>query len=155
MKIKATFKPSIKSLVSKFDGFEHILARRLREGISKYSVMVHGQAIKEAPYDTGRLRSSISSMMDVKAKGLRAIIQPNVKYAIFVHEGTKPHVIKPRNKKALYWKGAEHPVKKVNHPGSRPNPFMERALNKKKMMGNKVMINKVNQALEDLSAKIG
>ncbi len=32
---------------------------------------------------------------------------------------TKPHVIKPRNKKALSWPGAAHPFKSVRHPGSK------------------------------------
>lgn len=47
-------------------------------------------------------------------------------YAPFVEFGTRPHVILPKNKKALYWPGAAHPVRKVNHPGSKPNRFMER-----------------------------
>lgn len=31
---------------------------------------------------------------------------------------TAASVIRPKNKKALYWPGARHPVKSVNHPGS-------------------------------------
>lgn len=31
---------------------------------------------------------------------------------------TKPHVIRPKNKKALAWPGARHPTRAVNHPGS-------------------------------------
>ncbi len=49
-----------------------------------------------------------------------------MKYAPFVEFGTAPHVILPVNGKALFWKGAAHPVRKVNHPGTKPNPFMER-----------------------------
>ena len=45
-------------------------------------------------------------------------------YAAFVEFGTRPHEILPINKQALYWKGAEHPVKRVEHPGSKANPFM-------------------------------
>lgn len=32
---------------------------------------------------------------------------------------TKPHVIRPKNKKALAWPGARHPARAVNHPGSK------------------------------------
>ena len=32
----------------------------------------------------------------------------------------------PKDKKALYWPGAAHPVRKVNHPGSKANDFMGR-----------------------------
>ena len=40
----------------------------------------------------------------------------NVNYAAAVEYGTSPHVIKPVNKKALFWPGARHPVAQVNHP---------------------------------------
>ena len=53
---------------------------------------------------------------------------PTASYAPYVEFGTKPHVIVPKDKKALYWPGAAHPVSRVNHPGSRANPFMERII---------------------------
>lgn len=31
---------------------------------------------------------------------------------------TRPHVIVPKNRQMLYWDGARHPVRRVNHPGS-------------------------------------
>jgi len=39
---------------------------------------------------------------------------------------TKPHVIRPKNKKALAWPGARHPARAVNHPGSEipARPFL-------------------------------
>jgi hypothetical protein len=30
----------------------------------------------------------------------------------------------------LYWPGAEHPVKRVRHPGTAPQPYMKPALEK-------------------------
>ena len=56
----------------------------------------------------------------------------NIKYARGVEEGTRPHIIKAKNKKALYWKGARHPVKSVRHPGSRAKPFLIPAFEKEK-----------------------
>jgi HK97 gp10 family phage protein len=56
----------------------------------------------------------------------------NIKYARGVEEGTRPHIIKAKNKKALYWKGAKHPVKSVRHPGSRAKPFLIPAFEKEK-----------------------
>ena len=52
--------------------------------------------------------------------------QTPASYAIFVELGTKAHEIWPVNKQALYWPGADHPVKHVNHPGTKANPYMER-----------------------------
>lgn len=39
---------------------------------------------------------------------------------------TRPHVIRPKNKKALAWPGARHPARAVNHPGSKitARPFL-------------------------------
>ena len=51
-------------------------------------------------------------------------IGTNVPYAAALHFGTKPYVIKPRLKKALFWPGADHPVSQVNHPGLTPRPFL-------------------------------
>ena len=47
---------------------------------------------------------------------------------IFLYQdlGTKPHTIRPRNKRALFWKGAGHPVKVVRHPGTKPQHFTKR-----------------------------
>ncbi|MEW5726059.1 MAG: phage virion morphogenesis protein, partial [Thermodesulfobacteriota bacterium] len=44
----------------------------------------------------------------------------NVLYAAILQFGgrTNPKVIEPKRKKALFWPGAAHPVKRVNHPGS-------------------------------------
>ena len=76
--------------------------------------------------DTGRLRGSINS----KVSSLEGIVSTNVNYAKIVEEGSKPHIIKPKNKKFLYWKGAKHPVKQVKHPGSKAKPYMSTALEK-------------------------
>ena len=56
----------------------------------------------------------------------------NIKYARGVEEGTRSHIIRAKNKKALYWKGAKHPVKSVRHPGSRAKPFLIPAFEKEK-----------------------
>lgn len=49
------------------------------------------------------------------------------RYGVYVHEGTAPHIIRPRRARALYWKGARHPVRQVAHPGTRPRPFLREA----------------------------
>ena len=78
---------------------------------------------------TGHLRRGIST--DIK--GLEATIHTsNIKYAPGVEYGTKAHIIRPKNKRFLYWKGAKHPVKQVNHPGSKAKPYLIPAFEKVK-----------------------
>jgi hypothetical protein len=55
-----------------------------------------------------------------------------VDYGEILEEGSKPHVITPKNGKYLYWKGASHPVKKVNHPGTKGFHTIEDTLNENK-----------------------
>ena len=78
---------------------------------------------------TGHLRRNIATQvgnMEV------AVHTSNIKYARGVEEGTRPHTIRAKNKKALYWKGVKHPVKSVRHPGSRAKPFLIPAFEKEK-----------------------
>jgi hypothetical protein len=50
-------------------------------------------------------------------------------YAVFVHWGTKPHVIKPKNKKTLRFSigGRFVFAKWVNHPGYKGDPWLTNA----------------------------
>ena len=58
----------------------------------------------------------------------RVSVSSELNYAAYVVNGTAPHLILPRAKRALYWPGAAHPVRSVQHPGTKPNPFMTDAL---------------------------
>ena len=78
---------------------------------------------------TGHLRRGITT--DVGNMEV-TVHTSNIKYARGVEEGTRPHTIRAKNKKALYWKGAKHPVKSVRHPGSRAKPFLIPAFEKEK-----------------------
>lgn len=76
----------------------------------------------------GHLRSSIDVQMGRDEQGLYADIGSDVEYALVVETGSKPHVIEPREKKALAWPGGQHPVKKVDHPGTEAQPYLRPAL---------------------------
>ena len=76
---------------------------------------------------TGHLRRGIATNIG----NMEATVHTsNIKYASMVEKGTKAHIIKPKNKKALYWKGASHPVKQVNHPGGKAKPYLIPAFDK-------------------------
>ena len=82
---------------------------------------------KNKSVNTGHLRRGIANIR----RGMTVTIHTsNIKYAPMVEYGTRSHIIKPKNKKALYWRGATHPVKKVNHPGSKAKPYLIPAFEK-------------------------
>ncbi|WP_083664410.1 phage virion morphogenesis protein [Herminiimonas arsenitoxidans] len=66
----------------------------------------------------GHLARSITPFSSNNVGG----VGTNVPYAPAMNNGSKPHVIKAKNKKALYFGGRF--AKKVNHPGTAPRPFM-------------------------------
>lgn len=82
---------------------------------------------------SGRLRGSITHELATDEKGLVARIGTNVEYAAYVELGTPPHKIRALGrgnggKQALFWKGARHPVRSVNHPGTIQRPYLRPAL---------------------------
>lgn len=59
-----------------------------------------------------------------------ATISVNAPYAWYVVKGTAPHEIRPVNASCLAFEavgGGMVFTQLVHHPGTRPNPFMERA----------------------------
>ena len=101
----------------------------VRKVVKNSAFNIERNAKSSASVKTGHLRRSISTKMgDMEA----TIHTSNLKYAPMVEFGTRPHIIRPKNKKALYWKGATHPVKQVNHPGSKAKPYLIPAFEKEK-----------------------
>lgn len=78
------------------------------------------------PVDTGRLRASGRMKVAVGARGPRGQVEYPVNYAAAVHDGSGPHIIRARKKKALAfeYQGRTVIVKSVRHPGSRGRPFL-------------------------------
>lgn len=108
-----------------------ITEKYLQKAINASAAEVSKNAVRGVvPWKTGRLIQSFGE--GIVFGRLFAKIAPTVEYAVFVHEGTRPHVITARPGSALFWPGAPHPMKSVRHPGTKPNPFMPRIIEKAK-----------------------
>jgi hypothetical protein len=95
----------------------------------------------EVPRRTGNLGRSIR-IGRVTPKEAQTIAAAS--YALYVHEGTKAHDIRPKNRKALAFPAAGSSTlagrvrkggkvrfaKRVRHPGTKANPFMLRGAQK-------------------------
>lgn len=108
---------------------------------------VKQQAIRIAPVGTpdplgrpradgaapGNLRNHIVKRL-VRGKGgvpTMLVGVENVPYAIYVHEGARPHDIVPKTAPFLVFMGRDGTTvftKVVHHPGNKPNRFLIRAL---------------------------
>lgn len=95
--------------------FEH----RVRQS----TAAMHKMAVNNAPRKNGDLRKKIK--FDVSDRQLTGAVISNAEYSAAVEKGTKPHVIRPIKKKVLANpETGEIFGKKVDHPGTRAQPFM-------------------------------
>ena len=88
-----------------------------------------------SPVDHGLLKQwFIEYMTDEESS-----IKSPASYAIYQDQGTRPYTIYPKGQatyhagqkltsgSALWWPGAPHPVRKVNHPGIKGKHFVEKS----------------------------
>ncbi|MFA6290222.1 MAG: hypothetical protein WC637_00495 [Victivallales bacterium] len=126
MNILTTIIPDIKKLTQGLEG-DYNGARRA--GMINLVATVEALAVKKAPVKTSNLaRSRTTSVSEDGNKGSLSFTAP---YAMFVHEGTGlfgiyHRRIVPKNKKAMFWLGARHPVKST--AGMKGRPWVTRAV---------------------------
>jgi len=124
------------------------IKEKIEEALPIIALRMQNELMLAAPVDTGRLKNSIK----VRSDGDGLIIWM-VDYGKFIEFGTPPHIIKAKPGKSLVipryggrlvkrkgeWKtefkfGGKKTitdvifVKKVRHPGTRPNPFVRNTL---------------------------
>lgn len=101
--------------------------RLIREG----QRLVIATARHRSPVDTGALRlSHRPGNITIRGTRVTGDVTAEQDYAMAVHEGSRPHVIRPRRAQALTWgSGADRVfARSVNHPGSSPRPWLLNSL---------------------------
>ena len=120
--VQVTVDVDISGLVGKLNPDKLTEVKRL--GLEYASQEMVRTLMMNSPVDHGLLKSwFIDSIDDSEAH-----IKTPAEYAVMVNDGTKPHVIEPVSAKALYWEGADHPVKRVYHPGTQGQHFVEQSI---------------------------
>ena|SRR5665213_1473511 len=115
----------LQELIAKLKQAPEIAAPILQRALSASSAILAKHTVKGVvPWKTGFLVQSFRAEM---SPGMLRWF-PTADYAKYVEFGTAPHTILPKDKKALFWPGAAHPVRSVHHPGTKPNQFMERII---------------------------
>lgn len=98
------------------------LAPRIDEVLDQVTEDIEADIKTGAPVDRGELVAS------VRREGHRVYVGTD--HWAHVEYGTEPHLIEARYKKALWWPGAHHPVRRVHHPGTPAQPYIRPALYK-------------------------
>lgn len=92
---------------------------------------ITAQAKSNAPVRTGNLGRSIEPdpIRFVGPFRIETGVTAHANYAAAVHEGTRPHRIRPRNGRVLAFDMGGRTVfaRSVQHPGTRPRPFLRNA----------------------------
>jgi hypothetical protein len=106
---------------------------RVEAGLVNALNIAERTARERAPRKTGRLRQGIRAILaGGRLGGALVSLAP---YSSYLHFGTgvygprkRPYTVVPRKKKALYWPGARHPVKRVFIRGIEPRDFLREAV---------------------------
>jgi len=81
--------------------------------------------------DTHKLEHSIVKRMGEDASGPFCLVGSEEPHAELHHDGTRPHEIVPRRARVLRFPasgGGYVFAMRVNHPGTKPNPYLTNAL---------------------------
>lgn len=100
------------------------LTQAKQKGLEYSSQELIRVLMRNSPVDHGLLKSWFLDSLSSD----EAVIKSPAEYAQWVNDGTQPYTITPTSKKALYWEGADHPVKIVHHPGIKGRHFVEDSL---------------------------
>jgi HK97 gp10 family phage protein len=146
------------------DEFDPTLEVESRRGIEESTALVEATAKALAPKRTHHLEQSIASKVEGRGLSLTGRVYTDAPYAAYVEEGTRAHEIVAHGQALAIpvgaWSGAgsqgQTPrsgdvnfFRRVHHPGSKAEPFMQPALDK-----NKGRIEGLMKAAEDRVVEI-
>lgn len=135
----------VEELQRKFAQVESaVAAEYLARAVVAGALIVQNDAKARVPKRTGTLSRSIHNEV-LESTRTKAVVGvgTDVEYAAAVEFGSgtfseapgasrQPITIRPRNKRALFWPGAPHPVKSVQHPGVPARPYLRPAVDENK-----------------------
>jgi hypothetical protein len=123
------FKPTFRALNGRLAKANKRLFESRRDGMRDQGRRYVEFAREEAPEDTGAFKKGIGFRTFISGNTAGFRVHMPQPLGNFIVKGTKPHPIPKVEKKGryLWWEGAEHPVKRVRHPGTKANKFAGRA----------------------------
>lgn len=102
---------------------------------------------------TGMLERSIKYQVNEgKCEGVIQIDSTIAPYGNYVHTGTRPHIIVPKNKHSLRWAGSGNRFifsKKVRHPGTAPDEFLYQAAENSRLEINAIFARHIDKATKE------
>lgn len=118
-------------LLDAFSREPAVVRRNMRNAVEESLEIVKEEARATHRFQprTGRLASSVEKAMTGNSSGVVFLNSAVAPHAASIHDGSRPHVILPKNKKVLRWASGGRFVRAlvVHHPGTKPDPFLVNA----------------------------
>jgi len=127
----------MEDLLYAFSVLPEVTGRNMRRAVKTSAVMVQEEAQQVHRFQTrkGTLESAIDVSISTTEAVSKVFLNDGVaRYGKWIHDGSRPHVIRPKNKKLLRWvqNGRFRSAKLVHHPGTKPDPFIYEAAERKR-----------------------
>jgi hypothetical protein len=135
-----------------------VFAKNMRLGMKRSTASVRDLARRRHRFRTrtGNLVKAITAEVTMDGTdGVmgRDYIDPDrAFYGKWVHDGTKPHIIRARNKKVLRWatgRGKWRFARWVRHPGTKPDQFLYEAGRLQQNKINEIFAEYTNKAIQE------
>lgn len=117
-------------MASGFDALRRELDQKVRITARRVASEWQRQLQQTSPVDTGYMRDQTTARDEPTISGAKVTALIDTDYAEMVSTGTRPHVIVPRNARALRFTVGTTVVfaMRVNHPGTQPNDWWDESL---------------------------
>lgn len=142
-------------VMSSIDAFR----RNLRLAVEASAIEVATTAKMQHRYkqQNGRLKDAVQTAINDDGMEGRVYLDGNIApYAVFIHEGIKPHDIFPNRRKALRWVDGNKFLfaKRVRFPGWDSDPFIYDALESSEGTINSIFDRYTERALQEVEDAI-
>ena len=136
--------------------FDRFVKRELRLAVKDATEAVAERSREKHSYHTKKgLLEREGTQTRYEEEGYAGIIFLNtdIPYALPVHEGSKPHEIRPKNKQALRWATSNGTdfwfAKRVQHPGYAGDPFIYNAFDEMQVEIRDIFDYRIERAIKE------
>jgi hypothetical protein len=111
-----------------------IICKNMEDGIQQFMEFAGDEVLLQYKKNLSTDNNIKTGKLYNSGKVIKRIGEVSVRieteYASYIEEGTKPHLIVPRNKKALAFETGKKKIitRKVRHPGTQPYRTLENAV---------------------------
>lgn len=145
---------NINEIREAFRMYPLIANREIQRGLLDAGKIIAGTEKKETPVGvTAHLRQSIG----IRLRAGSVVIIPTKEYAVNVHEGTKPHYVSVKDKRAplRIWaiKKGLNPYavqKSIMRKGTKANPFVNRTIQKAEYQVRRIFVGVMERIIKNL-----